>query len=56
MVEITAEEQGKFKRTKRTEDRPRDLWGNIKCTNIQIIKVPKDKKNEYKKVFEEIAV
>ena len=53
MVEITAEEQGKFKRTKRTEGRPRDLWGNIKCTNIQIIKMPKeDKKHEYKKVFE----
>ena len=31
MVEITAEEQNKGKRT---EDSLRDLWDNIKCTNI----------------------
>jgi len=34
MVEITAEEQNKVKRMKRTEDSLRDLWDNIKCTNI----------------------
>ena len=34
MVEITFEEQNKVKRMKRTEDSLRDLWGNIKCTNI----------------------
>ena len=34
MVEITSEEQNKIKRMKRTEDSLRDLWGNIKCTNI----------------------
>ena len=34
MVEITSEEQNKIKRMKRTEDSLRDLWENIKCTNI----------------------
>ena len=34
MVEITSEEQNKMKRMKRIEDSLRDLWDNIKCTNI----------------------
>ena len=34
MVEITSEEQNKVKSRKRTEDSLRDLWDNIKCTNI----------------------
>ena len=56
MVEITSEEQNKVKRMKRTEDSLRDLWDNIKCTNIQIIRVPKEeeKKKGYEKIFEEI--
>ena len=33
MVEITAEEQNKVKRMKRTIDSLRDLWDNINCTN-----------------------
>ena len=43
---------------KKTEDSLRDLWGNIKCTNIQIIGPPEEeeKKKGYKKVFEEIIV
>ena len=43
---------------KRTEDRLRDLWDNIKHTNIQIIRVPKEeeKKKGYEKIFEEIIV
>ena len=57
MVEITSEEQNKVKRMKRTEDSLRDLWDNIKCTNIQIIGVPEKKREkEYEKVFEEIIV
>jgi len=40
MVEITAEEQNKGKEMKRIEDSLRDLWYNIKCTNICIIGVP----------------
>ena len=34
MVEITSEEQNKVKRMKRTGDNLRDLWDNIKPTNI----------------------
>ena len=34
MVEITSEEQNKVKRMKITEDSLRDLWDNIKSTNI----------------------
>ena len=33
-VEITTAEQNKEKRMKRIEDSLRDLWDNIKCTNI----------------------
>ena len=58
MVEITSEEQNKMKRMKRTEDNLRDLWDNIKCTNIQIIGVPEEeeKKKGYDKIFKEIIV
>ena len=42
---------------KRAEDSLRDLWENIKHTNIQIIGVPEEEKeNEYEKNFEEIIV
>ena len=34
IVEITTAEQNKAKRMKRTEDSLRDLWDNIKRTNI----------------------
>ena len=42
MVEITSEEQNKAKRIDRTEDGLRDLWDNIKHTNIRIISVPEE--------------
>ena len=56
MVEITFEEQNKVKRMKRTEDSLRDLWDNIKHTNIQIIGAPEEeeKKKGYEKNFEAI--
>ena len=58
MVEITSEEQNTVKRIKRTEDSLRDLWDNIKRTNIRIIGVPEEeeKKKRYEKIFEEITV
>ena len=56
MVEITSEEHNKVIRIKRTEDSLRDLWDNIKHTNIRIIGVPKEKEKGYEKIFEEIIV
>ena len=57
MVEITSEEQNKVKRMERTEDSFRDLWDNIKHTNIRIIGIPEEKKKKgYEKIFEEIIV
>ena len=44
IVEITTAEQNKGKKVKRIEDSLRDLWDNIKCTNIRIIGVPKKKR------------
>ena len=43
---------------KRAEDSLRDLWDNIKRTNIQIIGVPEEaeKQKRYEKIFEEIVV
>ena len=57
MMELTSEEQNKVKRMKRTKDHLRDLWDNIKRTNIPIIGVPEEeKKKGYEKIFEEIIV
>ena len=40
MVKITANEQNKVKRMKRTEDSLRDFWNNIKHTDIRITGIP----------------
>ena len=58
IVEITTTEQNKEKRMKRIEDTLRDLWDNIKHTNIQITGVPEEeeKKKGTEKIFEEIIV
>ena len=57
-METTTSEYNKEKRMKRIEDSLRDLWGNIKCTNIRIIGVPEEeeKKKMTEKIFEEIIV
>ena len=58
MVEFTAAEQNKEKRIKRNEDSLRDLWDNIKHTNVLITGVPEGEQREKgpKKIFEEIIV
>ena len=58
MVEITAMKQNKEKRMKRNEDSLRDLWDNIKCTNVQIVGNPEEVEKEKvsEKIFEEIIV
>ena len=57
IVEISTAEQNKEKRMKRIEDSLRDLWDNIKRTNIRIIGVPEEeeKKKGIEKIFEEIT-
>ena len=54
--EITTAEQNIEKRMKRNEDSLRDLWDNIKCTNIHIIGAPRGEEREkwLWKIFEEI--
>ena len=58
IVEITTAEQNKEKRMKRTEDNLRDVWNNIKRTNIRIIGFSEEgeKKKGTEKIFEEIIV
>ena len=55
-MEITTAEQNEEKRMKRIEDSLRDLWDNIKLTNIQIIGVPEEeeKKKRTEKIFERL--
>ena len=57
-VEFTAVEHNKEKRMKRNEDILRDLWDNIKCTNVHILGVPEGEEREKgpEKIFEEIIV
>ena len=47
-----------MKRMKRTEGSLRDLWDNVKCTNIRIIGVREEEKEMkgHEKIFEEIRV
>ena len=57
MVEIASEEQNRVKRMKRPEDSFRDLWDNIKRTNIWILGVlEEEKKKSSEKIFEDIIL
>ena len=57
MVEINEAERRKEKRIKRNKDNLRDLWDNVKCSNILIIRVlEQDKKKGHEKILEEIIV
>ena len=57
-MEITTTKQNKEKGMKRIADSLRDIWENIKCTNIRIIGVPEkeEKKKGSEKIFEEITI
>ena len=56
MVEINEAERKK--RIKRHEDNLRNLWDNVKCSNIRSIGVPEEegKKKGHDKILEEIRV
>ena len=56
MVEINEAEKKKEKRMKRNEDNLRDLWDNVKHSNVQIIGVLEEeyKKKGHEKILEEI--
>ena len=58
MVEFTVAKQNKGKRMKRNEDSLRDLWDNIKRTNVHIIGVPEGEERQKgpEKISEEITV
>ena len=51
-------QRNKHKHIERNEDKLRDLWDNVKCSNIRIIGVPEeeDKKKDHEKILEEITV
>ena len=57
-MEITTAEQNKEKRMKRIANSLRDLWDNIKCNNILMIRVPEEeeKKKRTEEIFEDIIV
>ena len=54
LVEITDGEQKREKRLKTNEESLRELWDNVKCTNICIIGVPEGEETEKctEKIFE----
>ena len=56
IVEVPQLEGQKEKRMKKNEDSIRDLWDNIKHTNIRIIRVPEggDRKKGTENLFEKI--
>ena len=55
-MEIKDAEQKREKRWKRNDESLRELWDNVKCTNIHIIGVPEGEEREKgtEKVFQEI--
>uniref|UniRef100_A0A8D0R6G4 L1 transposable element RRM domain-containing protein n=1 Tax=Sus scrofa TaxID=9823 RepID=A0A8D0R6G4_PIG len=55
LVEITDAEQKREKRLKTNEESFRELWDNVKCNNIRIIRMPEgEEREETEKIFQEI--
>jgi len=55
-MEITDAEQKREKRLKTNKESLRELWDNMKCTNIHITGVPEgeEREKETEKIFQEI--
>ena len=55
-MEIMDAEQKREKRLKTNEESLRELWDNVKCTNIRFIGVPEgeEREKETEKIFQEI--
>ena len=51
VAENTQSEQQQEKRIQKYEDSLRNLWDNIKCTNIRIIGVPEGKESKELKTY-----
>ena len=55
LVEITDVEQKREKRLKANEESLRQLWDNVKCTNMHITGVPEEEREKgTEKIFQEI--
>ena len=56
LVEIMDAEQKREKRLKTNEESLRELWDNVKCNNIRIIRVPEgeEREKETERIFQEI--
>ena len=54
LVGITDVEQKREKRLKTNEESLRELWDNVKCTNIHIMGCQKKRERREKKIFQEI--
>ena len=51
VVKIIQSEQQKEKNNLKTEDSLRNLWDNIKCTNIHIIEVLEKEERKWQKTY-----
>uniref|UniRef100_A0A8D0PWM2 L1 transposable element RRM domain-containing protein n=1 Tax=Sus scrofa TaxID=9823 RepID=A0A8D0PWM2_PIG len=57
LVEVMNAKQKREKRMKTNEESLRELWDNVKCTNVHIIGVPEGEereRKEQKKIFQKI--
>ena len=55
-MEIMEAEQKREKRSKTNEEHLRELWNNVKHTNIHIIRMPEgeEREKETEKIFQEV--
>ena len=47
-------EQNEETRIEKNEERLRNLWDNLKCSNVRIIGVPEEREQEVENLFEQI--